>query len=392
MTALRPAWLEEDSTRALIAAFAQGGAAIRFVGGCVRDTLMQRPVGDIDAATPATPETVMALLQAAGIKVIPTGLKHGTVTAIVGARQVEITTLREDAACDGRHAEVRYTDDWERDASRRDFTMNALYLAPEGEIFDYFHGREDLTAGRLRFIGEARARIREDYLRILRFFRFYATHANPPADAEALTACREEAAGIDGLSGERIRSEMLKLLAAPDPLPTLRMMEGAGVLPHLLIDAPNFTALEAALAQDAPADPMLRLVLLLEGADGAALAERWRLSGVERKRLLSALAAPLPETWTEPEAKALLRRTGEEGYRDILWRWRAAHPEQKETGERFLILPERWEIPAFPIGGDDLLARGIAPGKAMGDRLKQLEAQWEASNYTLGKEELLRVL
>ena len=394
----RPDWLREDATRALLAAFAAHGQALRFVGGCVRDTLMERPVGDLDAATPAMPGTVMALLEAEGIKTIPTGLKHGTVTAIILDRQIEITTLREDAACDGRHAEVRYTDDWQRDAARRDFTMNALYMDAAGEVYDYFGGLGDLAARRLRFIGDPVARIREDYLRILRFFRFYATHAAPPPDEEALAACTAEATGIANLSGERIRAEMFKLLAAPDPVPSLKLMEACGVLKEIGVAAPDYAALEL----PAPADPLLQLLLLLghvaspnpeEGADilaALALSERWRLSNAERDRLTTGLVTPTPEKITDAQAKAFLRREGETCYRDWIWRWHAQHPQEAENAHALLALPERWPVPLFPVTGKDLLARGVPQGEGLGKLLAELEAAWEASDYTLDKEALLK--
>lgn len=380
-----PDWLREDATRALLAAFAAHGQALRFVGGCVRDSLMGRPVGDLDAATPAMPDAVMALLEAEAIRVIPTGLKHGTVTAVIGVRQIEITTLREDASCDGRHAEVSYTDDWQKDAARRDFTMNALYMDAAGEVYDYFSGRDDLAAGRLRFIGDAVARIREDYLRILRYFRFYATHAAPPPDEAALVACKAEAAGIANLSGERIRAEMFKLLASPDPVPSLRLMEQCGALREVGIAAPDYDA----LTLPAPSDPLLQLLLLLGDNNAEVLAERWRLSNAERDRLLRGLAQPLPEAIAEAQAKAFLRREGETHYRDWIWRWHARHPQETETAKTLLALPEHWEIPLFPITGKDLLARGVPQGEGMGKLLAEMEAAWEASDYALDREALL---
>ena len=209
------------ASRRVLAALGPDGRPARFVGGCVRDGLLGRPVpgGELDLATPEPPEQVMRLLEAAGLQAIPTGLAHGTVTTVVGGRRFEITTLRRDVATDGRHAEVAFTDDFGADAARRDFTINAMSCDAEGRLYDYFDGRADLAAGRVRFVGDAAQRIGEDYLRILRFFRFFAHYGRPPADAEALRACAAAAPGIDACRASAIQAEMLKLLAAADPLP-----------------------------------------------------------------------------------------------------------------------------------------------------------------------------
>jgi poly(A) polymerase len=229
------AWLNDAKTRTLLAAF--GDVPLRFVGGCVRDAVMGRNVGDIDCATPAKPEEVVALLEAADIKAVPTGLAHGTITAVIDSKPFEITTLRKDVACDGRHAEVEYTDDWQQDALRRDFTMNALYCDAHGEVFDYTDGVDAARAGRIQFIGDAEARIREDGLRILRFFRFFATHGLGAPDTTALKACAAHKAMLADLSGERIQQEMLKLCAAESPYAALEAMQQGDVLAALLPQA-----------------------------------------------------------------------------------------------------------------------------------------------------------
>lgn len=380
-----PAWLTTPVPQRLLGAFSRHGHTLRFVGGCVRDSVLGRPIGDLDAATPATPQHVLALLEAEDIPCIPTGLAHGTVTARIDGQPIEITTLREDTACDGRHADIRHTDDWERDAARRDFTMNALYLDAHGHLYDYFNGAADALAGRVRFIGQAQARIREDYLRILRFFRFYATHGAAPADTEALAACADEAAGLEGISGERIRTEMFKLLAAPNPAPSLMFMEQYGVLRRLGMAALNIPPVFA----HSPADPLLRLLLLLEHGNAAALAERWRFSNAERARLLQALEAPVPPMIADADAKACLRRQGVTAFRDHVWRWYAAHSQEEAHARRLLALPDTWEIPVFPLSGKDLLAHGIPAGERMGRLLDELEARWEASGYTLSRDRLL---
>ena len=265
---------------------------MRFVGGCVRDGLLGRldPSGDLDLATPALPHEVAAFLRQAGIKVIPTGLQHGTVTAIANGQSFEITTLREDIACDGRHATVQFTDDFVADAARRDFTINAMSVDQNGKLYDYFDGRDDLKAGRLRFVGDAERRVREDYLRILRFFRFFAFFGKRPADTDALAACRNNADCLHDLSGERIRNEMLKLLRADDPIDALELMAETGVTNKILPASPKLDILGKLLALSKEANPILRLAALVRTLpepirNAAAIAERWRFSNAEALRL-----------------------------------------------------------------------------------------------------------
>ena len=212
-------WMQSPAVEAVIAALEAGGGEVRFVGGCVRDMLAERPIKDIDLATPMAPETVMQKLEAAGLKVVPTGLKHGTVTAVSQGRPFEVTTLREDVETDGRHALVAFTDSWEADAARRDLTMNALSLSPAGDLYDPFGGREDLAAGRVRFVGAARIRIAEDYLRLLRFFRFHAYYGRGEPDPEGLAAAEALAPGLTRLSAERVRDELVALAGGAGPEP-----------------------------------------------------------------------------------------------------------------------------------------------------------------------------
>ena len=263
-------WMTAPETRAVIAALTAEGAEVRFVGGCVRDALAGHPVKDIDLATPDRPEKVLALLEAAGLKAVPTGLDHGTVTAISGHRPFEITTLRRDVQTDGRRAVVAFTDDWEADAARRDLTFNALSCSPDGRLFDFFGGYDDLLAGRVRFVGDPRARIREDYLRLLRFFRFQAHYGRLPPDPEILAVARELVPELAGLSGERIRAELLRLLEAPDPLPVLEIMIADRILESILPEIAGTAVLAGLLTLDLPeaADPVLRLgALLAPGAE-----------------------------------------------------------------------------------------------------------------------------
>ena len=232
----RAPWLPAADTRAVLEALMADGKPARLVGGCVRDALAGRPVTDVDIATPETPPRVIDLLRAAGLKAVPTGVEHGTVTAVVRGKPFEVTTLRRDVTTDGRHAVVAFTDDWTEDAARRDFTMNALSADPDGRVHDPFDGVADLAAGRVRFVGEARARIREDVLRILRFFRFHAHYGKGAPDADGLAACRELAPLLPRLSAERVATELLKLLKAPDAAATVRMMREAGILAPILAE------------------------------------------------------------------------------------------------------------------------------------------------------------
>src|SRR5215831_13861904 len=232
--AMKPPWVNEPAVQQLLTALAKAGIAARFVGGCVRNWLIDRPIDDIDIAADKPPEMVMRALEAADIKVVPTGLSHGTVTAVIQGRPFEITTLRRDVETDGRRAVVAFTDDWRTDAARRDFSFNALYADRAGTIYDYFDGRADLLAGRVRFIGDPDQRIAEDRLRVLRFFRFHAWYGRPPFDGAGFDACRRNAATVRGLSGERVRKELLRTLVAPGGADAFDAMLEAGVLDHWL--------------------------------------------------------------------------------------------------------------------------------------------------------------
>lgn len=369
-------WLTSETSRRLMDVLTAGNVPARFVGGCVRDALIGKiePQVDLDIATPLLPNDVMDRLQAAGIRAIPTGLPHGTVTALVGDRPFEITTLREDIACDGRHAEVRFTDDFEKDALRRDFTINAMSTDRHGRLVDYFGGREDLEAGRIRFVGDARARVREDYLRILRFFRFYARYGRPPADQQALEACRVEAVGLANLSGERIRNEMLKLLARGNAVAALTLMMENKVLRHVLPIDVDLAPLTRLIDTAPDSDPLLRLAALLRsGSDPKptpAAVAAWRFSKAEMTRLERLTREPLiPLPMSMSDSRKKNYRLGEETYLDLL-KLSASDASELEAA---LPLPE---IQPLPITGQDLVDRGVAPGPDLGRHLKQLEDWW----------------
>jgi poly(A) polymerase len=381
-------WLTEPASRQVLAALTAGGRPARFVGGCVRDGLLGlEPAGpDLDLATPEPPERVIALLEQAGLRAIPTGLAHGTVTAVTAARRFEITTLRRDVATDGRHASVAFTDDFEADAARRDFTMNAMSCDGDGRLFDYFGGRADLAAGRVRFVGAAARRIAEDYLRILRFFRFFAHYGRPPAAPEALRACAAAAPKIAALSGERVQAEMRRLLAAKDPLPALRLMREGGVLAQVVPGDPSLDRLARLLALAADADWLLRLAALLRGQGNAVdqLAWRWRLSSRDAERLLVLAESPQPALRaTAPARRQALHRLGAEPYADLV-RLAAANDHADDAGAALaeaLAESKRWQPRSLPISGHDVLALGVPPGPAVGEVLRRVEEWWAAHDF-----------
>lgn len=376
-------WMEEAATRAVMAALGDQAGGARFVGGCVRDTLLGRAIFDIDIATPLTPDRVIERLEAAGIKVVPTGLKHGTVTAVVPPRHFEITTLRHDVETFGRHARVAFTEDWAADAQRRDFTMNALSLAADGTVFDAVGGLADLEAGLVRFVGTAEERIREDVLRLLRFYRFTAHYGRGAADAEARGACRRLASLLPGLSGERVAAELLKLLAAPDPLPTLAMMVEDGVLPVVLPEARSLALLDALLPLEPAGDPMRRLGALIgaDAAGAAAVAERLRLSNAQRDRLAAFAAPPWPidPAGDERAQRRALRHLGAPLFRDLVLLHAATGDDAALP--RLLALADAWRPVSFPVKGRDLTVLGLPPGPAVGTLLAELEAWWEEGDF-----------
>lgn len=342
----------------------------RIVGGAVRDAVAGRPVADVDLATPDRPDAVAAAISAAGLRAVPTGIDHGTITAVSGGRGYEITTLRRDEETDGRHARVAFTDDWREDAARRDFTINAMSMTRDGTVFDYFGGLDDLAAGRVRFVGDAATRIAEDYLRILRYFRFQARYGNGDRDPAALDAIRAGAGGIDALSVERVWSELGRILAAPDPSASVRLMAELGVLSHVLPEGTDPDRLAALIARGAPADPVLRLAALIDG-DAEAVATRLKLSAAERDRLLALRAGPSPPDDADDDA---LRRALADEPADILIgrAWLAGGAE--ELRERLATL----ERPRFPLEGRDALALGLKPGPAVGALLRDVRDWWLA--------------
>lgn len=384
-------WMRAVETVAVMDALSRDGGGARFVGGCVRNALLGRPVDDIDIATPLRPEQVTARLQAAGLGAVPTGIAHGTVTAIADGKPFEITTLRRDVETDGRHATVAFTTDWAEDAQRRDFTMNALYASADGEIFDCVGGLADLEAGRVRFVGDPVTRIREDYLRILRLFRFHACYGTGEIDEAALHAAASERAGLQQLSGERIAKEMLRLLGAENPLHCLRAMATAAILPEIMPGGLELARLERLVAIDAgnffAPDAGLRLAALLpnDSAAAHALAERWKLSNADRDRLED-LAGAREETapdLTVREARKRLYRLGKARFRDrVFLRWAEDVATANTASWRALVaLADSFERPRFPLSGSDVIKAGVPEGPLVGRVLAEVEAWWIDADF-----------
>lgn len=371
------AWRHRPGLDALTRVLGADEGLCRFVGGAVRDTLLDIPVADLDLATALSPEAVLARLRAAGIRAVPTGLQHGTITAVLDSGPVEVTTLRRDVATDGRHATVAFTDDWREDAARRDFTINALYADPgSGALFDFFGGLDDLAARRVRFIGDPLRRIAEDHLRILRFFRFLARFGDAP-DPDGLDACTARARDLMALSRERIRDELLKLLVAREAVAVVALMLERGILAPVVPEiatAERLAALAAREAQfGAPADPIRRLAALLprDAAGGDLIGARLKLSNAQRKRLVLALT----EGGTD-DARALAYRIGRDSAEDRLLL--AAEDAALAAGWTAL---SGWEVPRLPLTGGALVARGLAKGPDVARALRAIEDRWIAEGF-----------
>lgn len=377
------AWLTAPATRAVMAALAAAGGpdCARFVGGCVRNALIGAPIDDIDIATTLTPDVVVAALKAAGLRSVPTGIEHGTVTAISERQPFEITTLRRDVSTDGRRATVAFTTDWAEDAGRRDFRLNALYADADGVILDPTEqGYDDALAGRIVFVGEPEGRIREDYLRILRFYRFYAWYGRGAPDAAAVAACAALAEGVEQLSAERVSKELFKLLSAPDPRPAVRLMDEASVLERVLGQPADLTRFE--VMTELSGDAVLRLSALLpdEPARVAEISRALRLSNALRDRLVEAVSGEATTGLTDPQARAAIYRDGRQAFEDRVMRAWAAGGDA-EGARRLLALAEGWSRPALPVGGRDLARLGLKPGPETGRVLKAFEAGWIADDF-----------
>jgi poly(A) polymerase len=397
--------MTHPATRAVIAALeaAGGDGCARFVGGCVRNALLRRPISDIDIATPLTPGAVTKALAAAGLKAIPTGIDHGTVTAVAQGKPFEITTLRRDVETDGRRAVVAFTTDWAEDAQRRDFRLNALYADPAGQLYDPTGGGlADAHAGRIVFVGDAETRIREDALRILRFFRFNAWYGRGEPDTAGLAACAALRDLIAGLSAERVCAELLKLLAAEDPRGVVRLMAQTGILAVALPEATGLERFEQLVGIETEMlfseDALLRLAALLpdDPAVATSLAERLRLSNAQRDRLVAALN-PDPKliSWMSPrETRRLVYRLGVQAFCDrVTLGWAASNRPAATTQWRALLpTAQSWTAPRFPLTGDEVMAAGVAKGPLVGEVMREVEAWWVENDFPSDKLALIERL
>jgi poly(A) polymerase len=379
-------WMTAPETLAVMSALGEA----RFVGGAIRNALLDAPVVDIDIAVPIPPEEALARLRAKGIKVVETGLDHGTVTAIAGTHAFEITSLRRDVETDGRRAKVAFTDDWAADAARRDFTINALYATADGEIFDYATGIEDLRAGKVRFMGDAGRRIAEDYLRVLRLFRFHAWYGKGELDAEGLRAAADARSKLKSLSAERVAKELLRLLEAAHPAPVLRIMAAAGILPELLPGALQLQRLERLTELDAgnlfPRDPVLRLAALLpdDAKAAQAVAEALKLSNADHIRLAQALGGEqIAPQLSAQDARRLLYRLGAARFRDkVMLQWAGSGA----GGWRLLLdMADSWQRPRFALTGRDVMQAGVPEGPDVGRVLAEVEDWWIQGDFAAGE-------
>jgi poly(A) polymerase len=394
-------WLTQGSLARLLSVLSRDGEEARVVGGAVRNALMGLPPGDIDIGTTATPDEVTRRATAAGFKAVPTGIEHGTVTVVAAGVPFEVTTLRVDVETFGRKANVRFGRDWKADAERRDFTMNALSVSADGMIYDYVGGLADLDARHVRFIGDAAERIAEDYLRILRFFRFHAAYGEGEPDAAGLAACIAGRGGLEQLSRERVRMELLKCLVAKGAVPALTAMADAGLLGAvlggvpLIVDIAAMTEVEAALGLTA--DPIRRLAALnvFIAEDAERLQERLRLANAEQERLAS-----MGEGWwrVSPEAgevatRAWLYRLGPDRFRDrVLLAWVRANAKADDGAwRRLATFPQRWSAPVFPLKAADFMQRSVEKGPALGAAIRAAEEAWIAADFPTDVETLERI-
>jgi poly(A) polymerase len=384
-------WLKAKETQALIAALdaARAGGS-RFVGGCVRNTVMGHEVDDIDIATQLTPDQVTDICTKAGFAAHPTGIEHGTITVVVNHKPFEVTTLRRDVSTDGRRATVAFTESWEEDAQRRDFRINALYADAQGAIHDPTGGGlDDARAGRVIFIGDAHQRIKEDYLRILRFFRFNAWYARGPVDPNGLHACADLVAGLDQLSVERVWKEVKKLLAAPDPRAAWTGMSAIEARARALPELQNEARLEALMALEAdlvlPVDPMVRVAAALADQQSAkALANRLKLSNEERDRLVAALGddVKLTSFMSLREMRRAIYGLGNEAFRDrVMLAWAASGGGKAQQWRALVTHGQMWTPPKLPLTGDEVMAAGVPAGPKVGVVMREVEAWWIDADF-----------
>lgn len=387
------AWPHAAAAARVLAALAAAGGEGRFVGGCVRDALVARPVRDLDIATDLAPDAVVAALEKAGLRAVPTGIKHGTITAVADHVGFEVTTLRHDLETDGRHATVAFTDDWQADAARRDLTMNALFCDGAGRIHDYFDGVADLLAGRVRFVGDPAQRMDEDYLRILRFFRFHADYAAGDFDPAAIAAATARRRELQRLSGERLRQETLKLLLAKNGVAVWGEMLRLGFAEAYLPQATTLDRLGKVATLErqlgvAP-DAIRRLAALALTGSGPSIGEILKLSNADRARLdlMSAVRPDFNVTDAHLVRRQIYDLGNDRALDLLLVDWGLSQPES--DWYRALDIIRKWPKPAFPLAGRDLIKLGMSAGPELGERLVELEAWWIAGDFAVDREACL---
>jgi poly(A) polymerase len=381
---IRAKWRRDPKLQRLLAVLNAEGEA-RIAGGAVRNTLLKKPVADIDIATTLVPERVMEICKRAGLGVHPTGIAHGTLTITVDKHPFEVTTLRRDVETDGRHAVVSFTTDWRTDAERRDFTINAMYCDARGKTYDFTEGCKDIRNQKVKFVGAPSSRIKEDALRILRFFRFHAQYGKGKLDAAGLAACTRSRKLLRNLSAERIRAEMLKLLVATLAVPTLKVMAKSGVLDEILPYTDDWRVIERL-----PTDPILRLFALSQSP--LTLKERFKLSNAESKRIEALVEAPMvsPDL-TSHEQRRMLYHLGPDLWRDAatLSFAQSGAVKTDRKWKKLIAYANKAEVPVFPLKGGDLIKAGIPSGPALGEKLARLEDWWIASDFKPTHQELL---
>ena len=401
-----PKWLCSQETKFLLDILCVNGKEVRFVGGCVRDSLIQKEVSDVDIATLQSPDEIINRLENKGIQPIKVGVSYGTVGVVIGEQHYEITTLRRDKKSFGRGAIVEFIDDWEEDASRRDFTINTLSCNSEGLIFDPFDGIADLRAGRIRFVGNPAERIQEDHLRLLRFFRFFAWYGNDSIDSQALKACADSAQSLKRLSGERIRQETLKLLAAPSPIESLCAMREINVLEILLPEIKTFDLIENLLdlevkfSEKLIADPICRLAALSRGNLVAAstISKKLNFSKKQGNKLkgLTVSNSKLIPSYYKEKGRSIFYPLGHDYcVESVLLNWAengGLSSTKSDEWEYFFKESKKWNPPKFTINGDDVISLGVTEGKAIGCLLSDLEKWWIQESFEPNRKDLLRML
>ena len=377
----RPYWITPTVVR-LMSILKDGGVDARFVGGCIRNSILREPINDVDIAVNKSPEDVMKILGNSEITVIPTGIQHGTITAIIDSESFELTTLRRDVETDGRHAEVKFTDSWREDAERRDFTVNALYMDMDGCVYDYFTGIEDCMNRKIQFIGNAADRISEDYLRILRFFRFTARYSKS-IDGASLTACSNAKDKLSSLSAERIYKELSGIASASSPQKVIRYLVNYGFLEYWLPECVR----DSYMPFNGNSDPFRKFAGIVDtGADSDIISNRLKLTNEQRRRLKFILEHRNTGLWDNKSWSKMIYKNGKDLFMDFIYCYEYSSVDLVARAETFATA---MDIPVMPINGNDLITLGVQPGPNMGKLLKKLANIWVASDFMKNRDQMM---